>query len=414
MRVLIQLRWIAVAGQLATIAAVQWAMGIPLPLNMLLPVPALLAAVNLASLPLLDRRSGISNTELTLALLLDVGALAWQLHFSGGVSNPFASLFLLQVVIGALLLDQRSSWVVFGACALAVLTLSIHSPPLALPEEYRLDPLGLYLSGSLVSLALIAVLLFLLVTRISANLRERDAALAASRQHAAEETHIVRLGLLASGAAHELGTPLSSLSVILGDWKRMPRLAEDPELVDDIDDMQAAVQRCKDIVSNVLMSAGEARGAATAVTTMRAFLEGMVADWRGAWHAEAIQFRDEFGEDVAIVSDTALKQVIGNLVDNAIEVSPDWVCITARRVNDNLLLEVRDRGPGFPPNALASFGQPYNSTKQRRSGGLGLFLLVSVLRKLGGTAEAANAPEGGAVVRITLPVAALAYSDDEA
>src|SRR3546814_7682075 len=76
---------------------------------------------------------------------------------------------------------------------------------------------SLHLTGMLACFLLDAVLLVVFVTRVSRNLRERDAHVAAMRQHAAEESHIVRMGLLASGAAHELGTPLSSLSVLLGD-----------------------------------------------------------------------------------------------------------------------------------------------------------------------------------------------------
>src|SRR3546814_8697864 len=92
---------------------------------------------------------------------------------------------------------------------------------------------SLHLTGMLACFLLDAVLLVVFVTRVSRNLRERDAHVAAMRQHAAEESHIVRLGLLASGAAHELGTPLSSLSVILGDWRRMPAVAGDTDLAQD-------------------------------------------------------------------------------------------------------------------------------------------------------------------------------------
>jgi len=413
MGLLIQLRWIAVAGQLLTIAVVRWGMGIDLPLAALLPVPALLVLVNLASIPVLRRRTTVTDAELTAAVLLDVAALAWQLHQSGGGSNPFASLFLLQVVTGALLLEIRSAWVVLGACGAAVLALLLHSRPLVLPEPYGSNAFSLYLLGNLFNLALISGLLFLLVTRISANLRARDAALAGRRQQEAEENHIVRMGLLASGAAHELGTPLSSLSVILGDWQRMPRLAADEELSADIRDMHAAVSRCKSIVSDILVSAGEARGIDPKVTTMRGFLDAMVAEWQEAWSPGAIHYRDHFGEDLAIVSDTALKQVMGNLVDNALDASPDWVRITARREEEALVLEVEDRGPGFTAEALSAFGRPYNSTKGRPGGGLGLFLLVNVLRKMGGTAEARNRPEGGAAIRLVLPLSAVAYDEGD-
>ncbi|MGF7151669.1 two-component system sensor histidine kinase RegB [Sphingomonas zeicaulis] len=411
MHLLVQLRWIAVGGQLVTIAVVHGVMGIALPLAPLLVMPVMLAAINVASLPLIARRTAVTNSELTGALLFDVAALAWQLYHSGGITNPFASLFLLQIVIGAILLTPASSWAIVVATGIALLTLRIDSQPLPLPPPYRDNPMKLYLQGSLVCFALIAVLLVAVVTRVTKNLLQRDAALANIRQRAAEEDHIVRMGLLASGAAHELGTPLASLSVILGDWKRMPRLTGDVELQDDLREMEIAVKRCKAILSGILMSAGEARGVAPQVTTMRSFLDGIVAEWRAARQPETLAYADLFGADLPIVSDPALKQVIDNVIDNAAEVSPGWVSITARREEEMLVLEVADRGPGFAPEMLASFGQPYRSTKGRPGGGLGLFLLVNVLRTLGGEANAVNRGEGGALVRISLPLTALVYED---
>lgn len=413
MELLIQLRWLAVGGQLNTIAIVHGLMGIALPLLPLLAAIGVLTAINIASQPLLKRRKNISDLELTTALLFDVAALAWQLHFSGGLTNPFASLFLMQVVLGAILLKPRSSWVIVVATLIALAVLAIDPVPLALPLPYVADPLGLYLKGSLVCFVLIAVLLVAFVSRVSRNLRERDASLAAIRQRAAEEDHIVRMGLLASGAAHELGTPLATLSVLIGDWKTLPRLAEELELRDDLEDMDAAVGRCKAIVSNILMSAGEARGVAPQVTTMRTFISEIVAEWRAARAPEALEFYDGFGEDITIVSDPALRQVIGNVIDNAAEVSPAWVGVAARREAHSLCLEISDQGPGFTAEMLARFGQPYRSTKGRPGGGLGLFLLVNVLRKLGGEASAENLPRIGARVRIRLPLASLAYLPGE-
>ena len=409
MQLLIQLRWLAVGGQLVTIQIVHFIMGIALPLVPLLSAIAILIGINLASKPLVQRRAAITNGELTAALLFDVLVLGWQLHFSGGLANPFASLFLLQVVLGAILLRPTSSWGVAAAAMVALGVLSIDPQPLTLPSDQQGDALSLYLMGSLVAFALIAVLLVAFVTRISRNLRESDASLAAIRQRAAEEDHIVRMGLLASGAAHELGTPLSSLSVLIGDWRRMPRLADDGELQADIEDMDAAVKRCKSIVSGILMSAGEARGIAPRVTSMRAFLDDIVSEWRASRLPGIVDYDDRFGEDIAIVSDPALRQVIGNVIDNAAEMSPDWIGISTARERDALILSVTDRGPGFAPDMLASFGQPYRSTKGRPGGGLGLFLLVNVLRKMGGQASAENLPQGGARVRISLPLSALAY-----
>lgn len=411
MLLLIQLRWIAVGGQLVTIAVVYGLMGIALPLPRLASAVALLIAINIASLAVLRYRTNqVTNSQLTAALLLDVATLAWQLHNSGGLSNPFSSLFLLQVVIGAIMLRPAYSWGIVAATLVALAALGADSHPLPLPPAFADDRLRLYVEGSLVCFLLIAVLLVLFVTRISRNLSERNAALAAIRQRAAEEDHIVRMGLLASGAAHELGTPLSSLSVLIGDWKSMPRFAADADMQQDLADMEVAIRRCKSIVSGILMSAGEARGVAPEFTTVRGFITGIISDWSAIRLPDTIHLDDRFGEDVPIISDLALRQVIANVIDNAGDVSPHWVGIVASRAQGNLVLEIADEGPGFSEEVLAAFGQPYITTKGKPGGGLGLFLLVNVVRKLGGEATASNRPEGGALVRIVLPLAPLSYA----
>lgn len=410
MLLLTQLRWLAVGGQLVTVAVVKFALGIDLPLTQLLMSTATLAALNIASHVLIASGARFSDGALAAALLFDVGALTVQLSLSGGITNPFAALFLLHIVLGAVLLRPHYPWTIVAATLIALGILSLDPTPLVLPADLPVDPVNLYLFGGFVCFVLIAVLLVVFIGQISRNLRTHDAALAAVRQRAAEEDHIVRMGLLASGAAHELGTPLSLLSVAIGDWRAMPRLKDDAELQQELAEMDGAVRRCKAIVSGILMSAGEARGVAPEVTSVRRFLTEIVADYRASLLPGTLDFDDRFGADVTIVSDPALRQVIGNVIDNAIEVSPGTVTLTALREGDALVIEIADRGPGFAPEILATFGQPYRSTKGKPGGGLGLFLLVNVLRKLGGEASAENRLDGGARVRIVLPLAALAMA----
>ena len=143
---------------------------------------------------------------------------------------------------------------------------------------------------------------------------------------------------------------------------------------------------------------------------MRKFLHRIMDEWKASRLPGTLIYDDRFGEDMPIVSDPALRQVIGNVIDNAAEVSPEWVGILAARDEDNLVLEISDRGPGFTPEMLETFGQPYRSTKGRVGGGLGLFLLVNVLRKMGGAAVAENLSHGGALVRITLPLETITYA----
>src|SRR6476659_8398144 len=190
--------------------------------------------------------------------------------------------------------------------------------------------------------------------------------------------------------------------------RRMPDLAADQELAEDLTEMETSLQRCKSIVTGILVSAGEARGEGSSPTTVTAFVTALVEEWRDARSARTLYFVNTFGEDVAIVSDIALTQVIVNVLDNAYEVSREWVELVAEREEDNLVLSISDRGPGFAPEMLAQLGKPYQSSKGRAGGGLGLFLVVNVVRKLGGSVTAANHRKRGATVRLTLPLATLA------
>ena len=413
MHQLIQLRWLAVFGQIVTIEVAHYGFRIPLPLEPMLIVLAALIGFNVASL--LRWRTGreATNTELFVAMLVDVATLTAQLYLSGGATNPFASLYLLQVILGAVLLQAWSSATLVVITGLCLIGLALFSRPLALPLDLDRGLASPYIQGMVLCFALNASLLLVFITRINANLRARDARLASLRQRAAEEEHIVRMGLLASGAAHELGTPLATLSVILGDWKRMPEFTSNPELLQEVDEMQAQLKRCKTIVSGILLSAGEARGESSTATTVVTFIDDLVQEWRDSRPVTTFLYENRFGHDLPMVSDSALKQTIHNVLDNALEASPHRVTLDVERVDDRLVLTVTDAGPGFAPHMLTQLGKPYQSSKGRPGGGLGLFLVVNVLRTLGGNVTAHNLAKGGALVRISLPLSAVTLEEEE-
>jgi len=407
---LIQLRWIAVAGQVATIVVTGWGFGIALPLSAMAAVVACLIALNLFSMLRLHRRGSVEvrNAELMAGLLCDVAALTALLYLSGGATNPFIFLYPLQVTLGAVLLEAWSTWTVVGITTICFAVLTRVYRPLELPPGASSGLFELHVLGMWICFVLDVALLVIFMNRINRNLRARDARLADLRQHAAEEDHIVRMGLLASGAAHELGTPLSTVSVILGDWRRMAVFRDDADLREELEDMQAEVQRCKTILSGILLSAGEARGESPRATTVKAFLDDLIEGWRGARSVERFERVWTFGRDLPIVSDSALRQILCNVLDNAAEASPGYVELRTDRIDDDLVLSVCDRGPGFEPAMLEHFGKPYQSSKGRPGGGLGLFLVVNVVRKLGGRVSAHNRKDGGAEVELRLPLRALA------
>ena len=411
MQQLVQLRWIAVVGQLVTILVVHYGIGIALPLHSMLCVLAALSAFNLASHLWWRKRVQVSNAALLAGLLVDVASLTLQLYLSGGITNPFVFLFLLQVALGTVLLRSPASWVLAAATGMCVVALIMLPTPIEIAAHPGDGMSDHYVQGLLICFLLLDALLVVFIGRIGGILRERDARLAELRQRAAEEEHIVRMGLLASGAAHELGTPLSTLSVILGDWRHLPSFASDAELSHDVEEMQVQVARCKSIVTNILLAAGKTRGESPVETTLHALLDDMAEEWRTLRNAAGFRYTRRCADDPRIVSDAGLRQMVFNVLDNALEVSPGWVSLDAHCRDGELVIDISDAGPGFAADVLDRLGTPYNSTKGRPGGGLGLFLSLNVARTLGGSLTAHNRREGGTTVTLTLPLSAIAIEE---
>jgi two-component system sensor histidine kinase RegB len=408
---LVELRWLAVGGQLATIAVADGLMGVSLPMVQMLTLLGLLALFNVASSVRARGRLPVHEAELFGGLLMDVAVLTGQLYFSGGIRNPFIFLYVLQVALASVLLRPRYAWATLALASVGFLALTVWHEPLAIPTIGGPEFSVQYIGGLLVCFLLDASLLVIFIERIGRSLRERDERLAQLRQRAAEEEHIVRMGLLASGAAHELGTPLATLSVILSDWSHMAPFAGEPELREEIEEMQRQIARCKQIVSSILVSAGQSRAEAMERTHLRTFLDELVRQWQQSRGAVLDYHRIDL-PDPLIVADPALQQMIGNVLDNALEAAPGGrILLEARGELGELVVLVRDEGPGFPPGVLARLGSPYASTKGAAGRGLGLFLAVNVARTLGGSIRAQNG-ETGAEVRITIPFAALTVDAD--
>lgn len=403
MRQLIQLRWIAVAGQTVAILLVHFGLGVPLPTAEMLGVAGLLAVANLIVTVAVPRHR-VHDAEVMLALLLDMGVLTLQLYFSGGAANPFISLYLLQVVLGAILLPTAHVAALVVSTALSYALLSMRNVPLAIPPGLIAEADDLFAIGRWIAFVMVAGLLVLFITRISRNLAARDAHVADLRQHAAEEQGIVSMGLFASGAAHELGTPLGTLSVILADWRRVPEIADNAGLAAEVEEMQTEVQRCKAIVSDILHSAGHPRGEAMESVAAGPFLDAVAAEWRPTHPQIPLDYNRQDAGLAVIAIDPALRQALWSLLDNAAEVSPS-VRLRASIEEGNVAFTVSDIGPGFSPETLANIGQLYQSTKGAGHG-VGLFLATNVARRLGGRLEARNLEAGGAEVRLLLPLAA--------
>lgn len=136
-------------------------------------------------------------------------------------------------------------------------------------------------------------------------------------------------------------------------------------------------------------------------------MDDVIGEWRATRDDRVLVSDTDLLDATPIVAESTLKQGVHNVLDNALEAAASTVRLRASVRDGWVRIEVEDDGPGFTPGALEDFGKPYNSTKGRVGGGLGLFLVVNVLRKLGGAVAASNLPDGGARVAMRFPLSAL-------
>jgi len=246
---LIWLRFVAMLAQIIVIIFTTKFLKITLPTTSMSGVILALLALNLFGIYRLKSHQIISNYSLFFELVADVFALALQLYFSGGISNPFISLFLLQVIIAATLLRPIFAWMIFVITTFCYIWLSFNYVELAFDEESFFD---MHLHGMLISYVAAAILLLIFITRIAENLRQRD-------QKLAKQQQFLRSAMLATAAAHDLGTPLTTISVLLNDWKNPNFKISEPDFLKDISTMEKQLERCKKAVSDILTNAGKSR-----------------------------------------------------------------------------------------------------------------------------------------------------------
>ncbi len=396
---LLCLRLIAIFGQVATILFAHYFLHIELPLTAMFSVAMFLTIVNCVSFYRYKSQKNISDKSLFIELLFDVTALTTQLYFSGGISNPFISLFLLQVIIGAILLRVIYAWLIAVLTIICYVWLSFNYQELhAFHHHESGEFFNLHLHGMLISYVFAAILLLIFVTKIIKNLKEGDQKINLLKRQSLEKEQVIRMGLLATGAAHELGTPLSTISVILGDWKKM-NLKKD--LLEDVEVIESQLLRCKKILSEILSSSGKARSEEARLAQVKEAFDDLIKEWSDSRKPQNLiyNFHGEIKKE--IILDNILSQAFFNIFDNALEESPDFILVNIEAMETALTISIEDRGKGFSNEILKEIGKPNMTTKN--SSGLGLFLALNILDRIGGKMEIKNISDG-AKITVTIPL----------
>jgi len=411
-RWLLRLRWGAALGQLVLVLGAQAWLGIRLPLGALL----LVISVGLLSNAALSRwarggpcllasRDGAENA-IALVVASDFGLLTVLLALSGGPNNPFSVLYLVEVTLAAVMLAPRRTWALM-ALALACFGALFAAPRFAwlvahgLSHEQMMD---LHIRGMWVAFGVAAAFIVVFVQRVKGTLAKRDAELVGARTQAARQERLASLATLAAGAAHELSTPLSTIALVAHELER--QLASLPEAAADASLIRAEVERCRRTLARLASDAGAPGAEGGAQEPLSCLLDEALAGLPGREQVR-VEAHGDLGRRVPLLPLRALGRSAGALLRNALQASPlgAEVLLRVEATAQALRLEVRDSGPGIPPDVLPRVGEPFFTTREPGAGmGLGVFLARSLSEQLGGSFSLTSETGTGtrAVVQVPL------------
>ena len=402
-RRLLVLRNVEIVAQLAVIGLAIQVLGMSLPLPALLTIVTLFALFNLATWMRLRHARTVSTNEFFFQVTADVVELTALLYFSGGSTNPFISLYLLPLVIVAATLPAKYAWRIAALTIGCYSLLLFYYVPLPKAARVYITDFHLHIFGMWFGFIVSVSLIIFFVMTMANTLRERDRILAKTREKALRDEHLVALGTLAAGTAHELGTPLATMAVLAAEMAQ--EYADTPDLGEKTRILREQTIRCKEILSTLSAKTGASRAESGRRLALDRYLETLLSEWHTT--RPDVTLRRRLGGPRPaphIVADKTLDQAIMNVLNNAADASPDSVEVNVRWSPDRLEVDVCDRGPGLAPGTEARIGTPFFTTKQHGQG-LGLFLAHAVLNRFGGSLRHSSRDGGGTCTRIVLPVA---------
>ena len=384
-----------IAGWAVGIVWLHWGIQIPMPM---LPMSAVLTLMGLFALTTAWRlRLDVPATQMEFLahLLADLTAFAVLVFFSGGVTNPFASLMLVPVVIAAISLRPRWVWLLAAMAGGFYAMLLFVYQPLAIADP--IAAYGMHLGGMWFNFLISAALIAFFVTRMQAALRERDQELSALREKQLRDERIVALGTQAALAAHELATPLATIQTTAHELAR--EFANDPDIGPDCLSLEKQAQACKRILTQL---AARAQNTPPTALPLDVWLNALIDRWQVL--RPGVPITPKLPSDPrSFTPPDGLEQAILNVLNNAADAAPEPVEFNVVANRDALVIDIADRGPGFTPEQKAQAGRMLFSSKPGHGWGMGLALTHATLERLGGSLTLTEREGGGTRMRITLP-----------
>jgi two-component system sensor histidine kinase RegB len=385
-------------------------LGFDLPLGACLGVIAASAWVNAWLSLAMPTQRFAKDWEAFAQLAYDVAQLMVLLGLTGGLTNPFSVMLVGPVVIAVAALPTRW-WLTLAGHGDHRLGHAERLASAAALVGARPSPCRPPIRPALwVALAIAIAFTAIYAWRVGSEAQRMGTALAATQTVLAREQRLSALGALAAAAAHELGTPLATIQLTA---KEILRGASDDLLREDADLIVSQAQRCREILQRLSQTSHATSDKMHERVGLREAMEEAAAPLRGLGSDILIQLAPpEDDPDTPVLQRRAeVIYGLGNFVENAVDFARSAVTLTGSWTGDRLIIIVQDDGPGFPPDILAKLGEPYVTTRRSQPGyggmGLGVFIAITLVERIGGRVDLSNAPEGGARVTLSLPRASL-------
>lgn len=406
-----RIRWGVIFASLLALLVSRLVFDVEIAIGVVLGLLGLMAAGNVFYSSRLVERSKPSRFVLS-ALATDIVLITALLHVTGGAENPMSSAYMLYVTLGALLLGPRATAGIVILCAIAYGSLFFGGLDLGLQEHGHhhhhqghgaSSSFEQHLYGMFGAFIITASLVAYFVQRLSLALRSRERELARAKEREERAHYLAMLGALSAGAAHELGTPLGTIALVAGELEaRAERLGE-TELLEDARLIREETRRSRSILDALAERAGKGVGEASEALNLREFLDAIV---RAQPEKRRTHITLETEPIVYHAPPGALRTAIESIVNNAFEIDAEnHVHIDARAVDNELVIAIRDRGPGMDAETLARATEPFYTHKSAHRGmGLGLYLTDSIARELGGRLDIRSAEGQGTELCLRLPM----------
>ncbi len=406
---LIRLRWLAIAGQVAAVIFVDRALGFELPVVTCSILIALSAALNLFVQLRYPANLRIDQWPAFSLLAFDVVQLGGLLYLTGGLQNPFALLLLVPVIVSATTLPPLPTFLLgIGVAGIASSLFLGHmmlpwrpGGILPVPIEYEI--------GVWIALNSAAAFTGAYAFRVAEEARQLARALSATELALAHEQHLSALDGLAAAAAHELGTPLATISLVAKEMQREFPLGSPQG--EDVALLTSQAQRCRDILAR-LSSMPDQEDTHLARLPLSHLIEEVVEPYRAFGTEVVVETSNSIRPEPVGRRNAAIIQGLANLVENAVDFAETRVTVFTEWSDRDVSITIADDGPGFASGIIDRIGEPYVTTRQNPSSGqaagglgLGFFIAKTLLGRSGATVSLENrrAPLHGAVVRITWP-----------